>query len=74
MNKQSVPAITNERLLTACEVEERSSLSRSTIWRQVQSGQFPRPIRIGARRVAWRESDVAQWIDSRCAARDLSCS
>ena len=65
MNEQSVSVGNAERLLTASEVEERSSLSRSTIWRQVHSGQFPSPIRIGARRVAWRESDVTQWIDSR---------
>lgn len=43
-------------------------LDRSTIWRLVKAEKFPAPIRIGDRRLAWRESDVQRWIDEKASA------
>ena len=37
-------------------------LHRTTIYRKVRAGRFPRPVRLGARRRAWRVTDVEQWI------------
>jgi prophage regulatory protein len=31
----------------------------------MKRGDFPQPVKLGARLVAWRESDVAEWLDSR---------
>lgn len=45
-----------------------TGLSRSALYAQMQAGCFPRPVRIGARAVAWREADIAQWIQSRAAS------
>ena len=42
-----------------------TGLSRSTIWRLSRSGQFPSPIRLSARAVGWRSSDVQAWITHR---------
>ena len=53
------------RLLSRLEVEQLTRLSRSTIYRQIEAGQFPRPIRVGTRAVAWWESDVEKWRKSR---------
>jgi prophage regulatory protein len=33
-------------------------VSRSTWWAGVRSGRFPKPVRLGARSVGWRESDL----------------
>lgn len=42
-------------------VQNITGLSRSLIYEMMERGEFPRPIRIGKRAVAWRESDLAKW-------------
>jgi prophage regulatory protein len=54
---------TAERLLDRRVVEERTSLDITTIYRRMKAGSFPQPVRVGRRRVAWRESDIAEWQD-----------
>jgi len=54
-----------EKLLPQRSVTQVTSCSRTTIYRGVRAGTFPAPIRITERRVAWRESDVQAWIQSR---------
>jgi prophage regulatory protein len=39
--------------------------SATQLWRLCKSGQFPAPIKLGARRNAWRASDIEAWIASR---------
>jgi prophage regulatory protein len=36
----------------------------------MKDGQFPRPIRVGKRAVAWLESELQQWLAQRVAERD----
>lgn len=54
-----------DRLLSRREVEAICSLSRSSLYAMMAKGEFPKPVHLGARRVAWRESDIKAWIDSR---------
>ena len=37
----------------------------STLYDWMDQGEFPRPVTLGARAVAWREDDVLAWINSR---------
>lgn len=46
-------------------VMQATGLGRSTIYRLVASGQFPRPVHLGPRAVAWRWSDLEQWSATR---------
>ena len=55
----------SDRLLRRRQVEEVTGLSRSSIYRHMQSGDFPRPVRVGPNAVRWRESDVTAWLESR---------
>lgn len=57
-------------LLRRHQVEGLTGLSRSTIYRLANQGDFPRPVRLGQRSVAWRESEVRAWIDTRQPAND----
>jgi len=41
------------------------NVSRSFIYKQIKSGNFPAPIKLGQRAVAWRVQDVGNWIESR---------
>ena len=55
----------NDRLLHRAEVEKRTGLARSTIYRMMRAGRFPLPLRISERAVRWRSSDVHEYIESR---------
>jgi prophage regulatory protein len=46
-------------------VIQATGLGRSTIYRMVATGSFPAPVRLGARAVAWRWSDLDRWSESR---------
>lgn len=50
------------------EVESITGLSRSTIYDMMARGDFPRPVRIGAKAVAWPESKISKWLSQREAA------
>jgi len=50
-------------------VMQATGLSRMTIYRLELAGKFPSRRRLAENSVAWLESDVAQWIDSRPVAR-----
>ncbi|MDC0496110.1 AlpA family phage regulatory protein [Planktomarina temperata] len=43
-------------------LEDMLGLSRSTIYRMMNHGEFPRPVRIGRRAVGWSSSDVEEWL------------
>jgi len=38
-----------------------TGFSRSLLYSEMDEGRFPRPVKIAARAVAWRESDIAAW-------------
>ena len=57
-----------ERLLRRREVERITGMSRSSIYRLMQEGDFPRPVRIGPAAVRWKASDIMAWIESRPVA------
>jgi prophage regulatory protein len=46
-------------------VVDLTDLSRTTIWRKVRDGEFPSPVQISKNRVAWREIEVLEWLQSR---------
>jgi prophage regulatory protein len=56
------------RYIRRTEVEDLTGLSRSTIYRMMDAGQFPRPIRLTQKAVGWKETDIAAWLDSRPVA------
>lgn len=54
-----------EKLLRRPEVEGITALSRSTIYEWMKRGEFPQPVKLGTRLVAWRQSDIDAWLQSR---------
>ena len=49
-------------------VEERTGLKKSSVYAGVKAGTFPPPVRLSARAVAWRETDIDRWITERTTA------
>ena len=40
-------------------------MKRSWILQKVKDGKFPKPLRLSSRAVAWRQSDVMEWINAQ---------
>ena len=53
---------TSECFLRIRTVLARTGLSRSTLYRKIASGNFPRQIKISDRCCAWRSSAVDAWL------------
>jgi prophage regulatory protein len=56
---------TIERLLSLKQVREIIPFSPMQLYRLQKSGEFPRRIKIGKHRIAWRESDIQKWIEAK---------
>jgi prophage regulatory protein len=50
----------------------RVKMSRTTVWRMENRGEFPRRRQIGGGVVGWLESEVDQWIRARPTAKPYS--
>ena len=55
----------DERLIRLPQVESLTGLKRAHIYGLARRGQFPKPLKVGARASAWRESLVRQWVADR---------
>ena len=53
------------KLLRLPGVQALTGFGKSSIYAGVKAGTFPAPVRLSARAVGWRESDIFQWIESR---------
>ncbi len=49
-------------------VVQLTGLGRSTIYRLMAEEQFPPPVRLAKRVVAWRRTDLERWSDARIRA------
>ncbi|ATH77118.1 AlpA family transcriptional regulator [Halomonas sp. 141] len=52
----------SNRLIRIKDVMDRTGLARSTVYKYISLGQFPQPIKLGTRAVAWVEREVEAWI------------
>ncbi len=57
------------RMLRLPDVMKATGLGRSTIYAKIAASDFPPPVKLGARAVAWPESAVAEWLSNRPSAR-----
>lgn len=55
------------RLMRLPEVMDQVGISRSTIYLYIQRGEFPAPVKLGSRSVAWNSEDIDAWIQDRIA-------
>ena len=59
-----------KRLLKLDEIKTTTGLSRSSIYEKVKKGDFPAPVKLGERSVAWVSEEVDLWLDARIADRN----
>ena len=77
MDKKHTP---QKRFIRLPEVLTRTVYGRTSIYRKMEEGTFPRSVKLGgppidpnafdSRAVAWIEDEVDQWVESRIEERD----
>ena len=70
-----------KRFIRLPEVLSRTGYGRTSIYRKMEDGSFPRCIKLGgpledynafdSRAIAWIEDEVEQWMATRIKERDL---
>jgi prophage regulatory protein len=60
------------RIIRLKEVIDSTGLARSTIYKYIGEGTFPKPVSLGDRCVGWVDSEVHDWILARIEERDLA--
>ena len=70
LSRSRVFRLLGDKLNRIDEVESITGLSRSEIYRKMEDGEFPRPVRVGARAVRWWTSNVYTWMESCPEADD----
>lgn len=59
MTTAALTTPTGERLLRLDVTLERlGGISKSTLYNGIREGTYPRPVKVSARRVGWREKDI----------------
>lgn len=53
------------RILRLPEVLSITGVSRSSIYKWVDEGAFPRPKQLGARAIGWDSRELTDWMDKR---------
>lgn len=60
--------VPSRRFLRLPYVKHATGLCRSTIYEKIKRGEFPAPVSLGPRAVAWLSDEISAWIDARVAA------
>jgi prophage regulatory protein len=50
------------QMLTCRDLQELLKISKATIYRWVEAGEFPKPLHLGASMVRWRSTDIEKWL------------
>ena len=56
------------RILRRKSVQEKTGLSRSSLYALEAAGNFPKSIQLGPRAIGFLESEIDKWIAERVAA------
>jgi len=52
------------------QVQEATGESRSTIYKRIADGKFPKPVKLGPKSIGFVEEEVAEYNERRIRARD----
>ena len=58
-----------ERLIRINEVLRICGLSRSSLYANIQRGDFPAQVKLSSKASAWLYSEVSAWVTARAAER-----
>ena len=53
-----------DQILRMPDLKRLTGLSKTTIYRMIAEGEFPRPVQLRKQSVGWRASAIQQWSES----------
>ena len=56
-------------LLRLPDVLDRTKLSRSKLYELLETGEFPKPVKLGDRVNAWADNEIEEWVQTQLAGR-----
>ena len=62
----------DSKLILVSDVRQLTRLSKTTIYREIRRGVFPKPLRLARNRIAWKQAEILKWLAERAAAREVS--
>ena len=60
------------KIIRLPQVVAATGETRSTIYKRISEGGFPKPVKLGAKSVGWVEDEIAAYNEARIAARDAA--
>jgi prophage regulatory protein len=63
------PMNQSDRIIRLKAVIDRTGLSRTTVYRKISEGTFPRQVKISVHSAGWHESAISRWIHSPATYR-----
>lgn len=66
--------LTHNTLIRRRKVEEKTGLSRATVYRKISEGDFPKPVHFSGNLNLWVEVEIDDWIAAKIAARDATAA
>lgn len=58
------------KLIKLKTVMDCTGLASLTVYKFIAEGRFPKPVKLGARMVAWVESEIQDWIQEKISSRN----
>ncbi len=58
-----------QKIIRLADLPDYVGLKRSQIQALIERGEFPRPVKLSARRIAFLASEIAEWQAKRIAMR-----
>ena len=66
----SAANVATGRYLRLPDVKAETGLGKTSIYNLIREGEFPKPVKISSRAVAWREGAIEAWKADRQAQSD----
>lgn len=63
MPQPAYGALPQTGFIRAADLIPILSFSSSTLWRRVNAGTFPQPVKLSERVTAWRVEEIRAWLD-----------
>lgn len=54
------------------QVIETTGLARSTIYKFIKEGTFPKTVSLGGKSVGWVDEEIQEWVKAKIEARDAA--
>ncbi len=64
----STQLLSQERIVRMSQVKDITGLSKSSVYKYMADGDFPRQRQLGPNSVGWLYSEIMEWLESRQTA------